>query len=337
MATTRLGLSGTPRSPYGSFAAKSQDFSLQIVAVENPDTSSINVLEGEDVTIAAIETSDTSNINISEVAIEVTIAATEAPDSSNITVLEGEDVTISATESSDSSVINILASESITIAATETSDSSSINILEGEDVTISATENSDSSSVTILEGEDVTIAAIETSDTSAINISDQGTITITATEPSDICNIVTCPIPTVVTDFKLLEDRVLYKKITNSREDGQWLKGVYYPSNEPTNVVYKPFSGEYEPLSTGQARRVLPEGINTTDAIIIYSDEELFLETNNSGNFITGDSVYLENPDTNPLAIEYVVFNKETWDHEDQFELLLVDSYDYVCIRRELL
>lgn len=135
--------------------------------------------------------------------------------------------------------------------------------------------------------------------------------------------------------FTLLQPRSLFKLNIVVTNDGGWTDGVYFEGTAPV-ITFPPFLGEYEPLSTGQAKQVLKEGINSTDAIIVFSEIELQVPINLNDEVIEGDTIFLEDPNLNPNAHEYQVFNKEVWETNDGFTLLDNDSFDYICIRKEL-
>ncbi len=136
-------------------------------------------------------------------------------------------------------------------------------------------------------------------------------------------------------NYLLIEDRTLYRKVITPTGDSSWVRGVKYPSSNPT-ITYESFLGEYEPLSRGESRKVLPQGLNTSEAIIVFSDIKLNISTNNNGNNNEGDTIYLEDPNVNPSAEEFVVYDREDWAFGPKYELLTNNSYDYICIRKEL-
>ena len=133
----------------------------------------------------------------------------------------------------------------------------------------------------------------------------------------------------------LLLDRLLYRLVSTSVNDGGWVDGVYFEGASPV-LTFPSFNGDWEPLDKGQIRTVLPEGINTTDAILVFSKIELDVTINNNGNVKLGDSIFLEDPTVITNTIEYIVFDKEVWLTNTGFTLLEVDTFDYICIRKEL-
>ena len=159
----------------------------------------------------------------------------------------------------------------------------------------------------------------------------------TSTESQDVTSLsVSIPLITTVSiPYELLLDRPLYKKVITIGADEEFVDGVYYPSSTPT-ISYVTFTGEWEPLGRGESTYVLPKGVNSTDAIIVFSDTELNVALNNNGTVSDGDVIYLKDPNFYPSAFEYLVFDKEVWDTFDDFQLLDTDSYDYICIRKEL-
>lgn len=176
------------------------------------------------------------------------------------------------------------------------------------------------------------LIATESPDVVSFSVGVEVTADLNASESPDIVNFI---IEDITTPYIILVDRTLYKLVETSTSDGNWEDGVYFEGSFPV-ITYTPFKGEFEPLSTGESRFVLPEGINSEDAVIVFSDVELELAINNNGVVSGGDSIFLQDPVIFPNAIEYVVFNKEDWLTNTGFELLDVDSYDYICIRREL-
>jgi len=135
--------------------------------------------------------------------------------------------------------------------------------------------------------------------------------------------------------YELLTKRPLYRVVKSPTLDGEWIDGVYYPDTN-TVITYEEFEGDWEPLSLGEQKRVLPEGVNSVQSIWVFTEVDLKISKNLDGLTQEGDIVYLEDPDLNEYAPSYYIFNKEDWQTNDGFTLLENDTYDYVCIRREL-
>lgn len=130
--------------------------------------------------------------------------------------------------------------------------------------------------------------------------------------------------------FSLITDKTYYKKVV-TRVGGGVVGGIY---NKGTEVItYEPFVGNKEPFEQGEESFVLPEGVTSRDAKILFSPEDLKVHTSTTKNASVADVVYFTNPETNLNAEGYVVWDKEVWDELDG-NFTMIDNYQtYICIR----
>ncbi len=138
-------------------------------------------------------------------------------------------------------------------------------------------------------------------------------------------------------DFSLLQGtESLYQKVVSLSGDGTVIGGVYYPPEE--TVSYTKFTGDWEPYKSQGMNKILPSGVSEKDAIIIYTDKtSLKIHDDLHGQSSLADSVYLQDPTTNPYTKEFVVFHKMTWISDVGMQLLKTNYAEYICIAREKL
>lgn len=132
--------------------------------------------------------------------------------------------------------------------------------------------------------------------------------------------------------FSLLEDDVLYKKVVTSStghyDNGLWVSGVEVLS-------YPTFFGTFEPFSDSQNSMVLPTGVLSSDAILIYTNV-IDLKTANDlkGRATNPDVIYLTDPSADATIIDaYEVKDKELWKANKGFSLLDDDYGYYLAVR----
>ena len=132
--------------------------------------------------------------------------------------------------------------------------------------------------------------------------------------------------------FSLLEDDVLYKKVVTSStghfENGLWIDGEEV-------IAYPSFEGTYEPFNESQNSMVLPTGVLSSDAILIYTNV-IDLKTANDlkGRATNPDIIYLEDPTTDATILDaYEIKDKELWKANKGFSLLDDDYGYYLAIR----
>lgn len=134
--------------------------------------------------------------------------------------------------------------------------------------------------------------------------------------------------------FILLQDDVLYRKVVTSTT-GHYESGLWIDGEEV--ISYTPFFGEFEPFNKSQNSMILPTGVRSSDAILIYTNvTDLKTANDLKGRATNPDIIYLENPtlifgneQTDVTAIDaYEITDKEFWTANKGFSLL-DDNYGY--------
>lgn len=127
----------------------------------------------------------------------------------------------------------------------------------------------------------------------------------------------------------LIQDDPLYLK-TIVAGGGKWVD-MEWVEDSPV-VGYTPFTGTWEPYQTGEDMIVLPDGVSSTDARIIYTEQELKTVDSVGGDSTLADIVYFKNPVTNPTTDAYRVVSKGDWELNASFQLM--DSYGEYIVER---
>ena len=134
--------------------------------------------------------------------------------------------------------------------------------------------------------------------------------------------------------FTLLTDEILFKKIITPDPNGQLVNGIWF-GGDPV-ISYEELEGIWEPYQKGQDNVVLPEGVTSSDALVLFSEAELLTHSDLVGNTNKADIVYVEDPEVDPTAKAYVVWYKAPWIGNGGFELLMGHG-EYVLVRQEKL
>lgn len=129
--------------------------------------------------------------------------------------------------------------------------------------------------------------------------------------------------------FQLIQPDTFYKLVEVTGESGQWVNGIWVPDSTPT-PTYEPFTGTEEPFQQGETSLVLPEGVTSDKAIVLYSETKL--NTFSSVNPSLADTIYLEDPSVNPSTQAYIVRDVEDWRVNTGFKLF-VSQWVYLCVR----
>ncbi|QZI90007.1 hypothetical protein MYOV057v1_p0092 [Vibrio phage 184E37.1] len=116
---------------------------------------------------------------------------------------------------------------------------------------------------------------------------------------------------------------------------GYWLDGTYHFGEEV--ITYETLDKCFvEPVS-GEETEILPEGLSSKSARWLLTDHVLNVASENPDDANYPDKVYLSDPEVGKKKTAWVVFDRETWDEEENFEMLDTDSYDYVIVREDKL
>lgn len=129
--------------------------------------------------------------------------------------------------------------------------------------------------------------------------------------------------------FNLIKEYTFYKEVDSTPSGGSWVNGVWVTDTEGT-IGTIPFTGTEEPYRQGDTSLILPEGVDSNRAMILFTSEPL--KTHSSVGATLADKIYLVNPEENPDAEVYVVRDVEDWRVNSGFELL-ISQFEYLCIR----
>jgi len=136
-----------------------------------------------------------------------------------------------------------------------------------------------------------------------------------------------------MTGFTLLQDDPLYLKVTTPDPNAGLINGVWY--NGVPTITYTEFEGIFEPYGKGDYNRILPEGVSSSAAINVFTEQ--LLDTHLDLEDATKASIiYIEDPELNQKAYPYVIFYKMPWTKNKGFSLL-TGHLEYVAIRQEKL
>ncbi len=130
--------------------------------------------------------------------------------------------------------------------------------------------------------------------------------------------------------FTLLQEDVLYKKVITTT-GGSYVNGVWMPGTQ--DISYEEIEGIVEPYLKSEQSVVLPEGVSNTDALILFSPDELKTYTSLTTGSNLADVVSIVDPDTDD-ADNYVVWDKMVWLANKGFTLI-DDHYEYILIRED--
>lgn len=133
--------------------------------------------------------------------------------------------------------------------------------------------------------------------------------------------------------FKLLSTVTMWKKVvidTGYFEYGLWIEG------EP-DITYEEIQGRRQPYPRAESNMNLPSGVTSKDTQRLWTEEELVVDNDLKGTSTIADVIYFEDPEVNPDAWGYVVYDKEDWDLQGDFKLIKNDFNKFVCIRQEKL
>ena len=337
------------------FASKyfgSKYFSSKYFGATQVRNASLNIVEGADLVSLSAQLVVTSTLNVSELPDVLSFNVTNVINS-NLNISEGSDVFSLNAKVENSSVLSVIEDPDIVSVSLSSIVTSALNTVEAPDTISFNLDNIVNSNLNVTEAADVvslgltstnntTLTVIELPDVVSINTTLEVAFNTEILEESDTFSFtfdveeIDKPDPI----FSLLLDRVLYRKMVLNDKDGAVIDGTYYPSDEFL-TIYPTFEAEWEPFAGDQETKVLPEGVSSDGAVMIFSECELQVARNHKGRFIEGDVVYLEDPVVNPTTQEYIVFDKEEFTESTNsgmpdFELLDEDSFDYICVRKPI-
>jgi len=126
--------------------------------------------------------------------------------------------------------------------------------------------------------------------------------------------------------FTLIQDSDMWVISTSS----QWID---YVLTEGVPVVVKK-SGLVEPYKEGETSLILPSGIRSEDAVVIYTEHKLNVYNNIEGNLSLADLVSFKDPEINTTTFKYMVRDEEEWDANTSFTLI-PSHHVYLGIREE--
>ncbi len=137
-----------------------------------------------------------------------------------------------------------------------------------------------------------------------------------------------------MSSFTMLQGQTIWveRKTTGG---GYWLDGVYHRSDEV--ITYEQLQGNFiEPMDKDELE-ILPEGLSSKSARWLLTDHVLNVASESPDDANYPDKVYLSDPEVGKKKTAWVVFDREVWDEEEDFEMLDTDSYDYVIVREDKL
>lgn len=128
----------------------------------------------------------------------------------------------------------------------------------------------------------------------------------------------------------LIQDDTFYKKKTEY--NGQWVNGVYMKEE---TITYEEITGLIDPYQLGEKSFVLPEGVGSSDAYLLYSNNNLVVHKSLPSGSHLADIVYLDDPEENTDVDEYTVYDKMDWRFNKGFTLMGGHN-EYLLIRKSL-
>ena len=135
-----------------------------------------------------------------------------------------------------------------------------------------------------------------------------------------------------MSNFQLLVDDVAYLKTETQGTPNTFVKGILVEGTK--TISYVPFECIPEPYSKGETSLVLPSGVSSRDAYILFTSKSLKTHDDLKGTATVADIVYLENPEDDQYAHPYVVFDHAPWKKNGGFQLLGGHG-EYLIIRQE--
>lgn len=129
--------------------------------------------------------------------------------------------------------------------------------------------------------------------------------------------------------FSLLADDEIF--LVTKTVLGSWVGGKYV---EATTESIDPIAVIWEPFNSGESTIVLPTGVSSSGAITIFSQQDLKISNDLSGNVADGDLIFLEDPVLVPTTLLYQIWDKAPWVTNAAFTLLKGHN-EYVALRKE--
>lgn len=129
--------------------------------------------------------------------------------------------------------------------------------------------------------------------------------------------------------FTLIADENVWVSTSSGSYNAQrkWVQTYNDPVD--TKCSYGPYKG-------GEDTIVLPSGVHTTDAYMLYTQSVFKTASDLTGSSTTADLIYLEDPAVSPNTPAYVVWTQAKYRANTGF-VLLKGHNEYVCIRRDKL
>jgi hypothetical protein len=134
--------------------------------------------------------------------------------------------------------------------------------------------------------------------------------------------------------FSLIQESALYKEET-TYTDSYILRGVHYDGTETT--TYPVITGTHEPQDDGEESLPLPSGVASSDARMLYTDEQL-LTHSDTGDLSLADRIFFKDPEAGRVMPQrYVVMAKEDWgDDANGFTLIGIgEANSYLLVKEE--
>ena len=133
-------------------------------------------------------------------------------------------------------------------------------------------------------------------------------------------------------DFRLLTFATAFLQKQVKTTADQFVNGVLITGEETT--VFEPFPANSEPFTKGEKSMVLPSGVSSKDAYILFTSTSLKTHNDLKNTATVADVVYLDDPETDQAAHAYIVFDKANWRRNSGMKLLSTHG-EYLIIRKE--
>lgn len=134
--------------------------------------------------------------------------------------------------------------------------------------------------------------------------------------------------------FSLLATPQVFKEVV-TEVGGGFEAGL--PVEGTITRDYVAIEGFQEPYTRSESSDILPSGVKSDESLYLYTNEDLALHNDLTGNQTIGDTVYLEDPRINTNALPYLAYDKENWKANTNMQLITQNYCKVILIRKEKL
>lgn len=135
--------------------------------------------------------------------------------------------------------------------------------------------------------------------------------------------------------LQLIQDDTFWKKVDTNT--GGWSNGVFVNN---ITTTYEELSGVKDPYQLGEKSFSLPEGVGSSDAYLLYTDEDLKVHKSLPSGSNLADVLIFKysgtDDDYNSVQDEYTVWDKMDWGGNTGFTLIS-STYEYLVVRSNLI